>query len=127
LAGDWYREFTAKHSDNPGSAAGWDALSYDLWSTAASAGDPEAAEADFDDPDVLSEVATVARADQFLTDRGMALTQAGRTSFLTALVRQYLAAIALLERRARGDWSPDKHLDRLASSPNLCWLHQRLQ
>jgi hypothetical protein len=86
---------------------------------AVDAGDPETDEADFDDPEVLSEVATLARADQFLTDRGIALTQAGRTRFLSALVKQFFAATALLERRARGDWGPDKHLAQLAPSLNL--------
>jgi hypothetical protein len=54
-----------------------------------------------------------------LTDRGRALTQAGRTRFLSALVREFLTATELLERRARGDWGPDQHLDQLAPSPNL--------
>jgi integrase len=119
LAGDWYREFTSKHSDNPGSPDGYDIVRYDLWRTAVEAGDPETDEADFDDPEVLSEVATLARADQFLTDRGMALSQAGRTRFLASLVREFLAATAILERRARGDWGPDKHAETLLPSQPL--------
>ena len=83
------------------------------------AGDPKTGEADFDDPEVLSEVATLARAGQFLTDRGIALTQAGQTSFLSALVREFWAATKTLERRARGDWGPDQHLDQLGPPPNL--------
>jgi hypothetical protein len=38
---------------------------------------------------------------------------------LSALVREFFAATKLLERRARGDWGPDQHLDQLAPSPNL--------
>jgi hypothetical protein len=97
LAGDWYRWFVEQHQDNPGSATDWDLTRYELWSTAVEAGDPEAGEADFDDPEVLREVDTFARASQFLTDRRVALSQAGRTRFLSALVREFLAATALLE------------------------------
>jgi hypothetical protein len=59
------------------------------------------------------------RANQFLTDSGMTLSQAGRTRFLAALVREFLAVTALLERRARGDCGPDQHLDWLAPSLSL--------
>jgi hypothetical protein len=114
LAGDWYRWFTAQHLDNPGSPNGYDIVRYELGSLAVEAGDPEAGEADFDDPEVLSEVDTLARASQFLTDHGISLTQAGRTRFLSAVVREFFVATKLLERRARGDWSKDKHLDKLA-------------
>jgi hypothetical protein len=86
---------------------------------AVEAGDPETGEADFDDPEVLAEIDTLARASQFLTDRGIALTPTGRTRFLSALVREFWAATKLLERRARVDWGPDQHLDQLAPSPNL--------
>jgi hypothetical protein len=34
------REFTAKHSDNPGSPDNYDIVRYDLWRTAMEAGDP---------------------------------------------------------------------------------------
>src|SRR5215470_2984018 len=78
LAGEWYREFTSQHQDNPGSAKRWSSLRETLWDRAALAGDPETGEADFDDPDVLWGIDIEARASQFLTDRGVALTQAGR-------------------------------------------------
>jgi integrase len=119
LAGDWYRWYVEQHQDNPGSPDGYDIVRYDLWRMAVEAGDPETDEADFDDPEVLSEAATLARASQFLTDHGIALSQAGRTRFLASLVREFLAATALLERRARGDWGPDQHLNQLASSLSL--------
>jgi integrase len=35
------------------------------------------------------------------------------------VVSEFLAATETLERRARGDWGPDQHLDQLAPSPNL--------
>jgi integrase len=119
LAGDWYRWFTSQRLDNPGDAKRWSALREVLWDLAETAGDPEIREADFDDPEVLGVTETEAKASQFLTDGGIALTQAGRTRFLSALVREFLAATKTLERRARGDWGPDRHLDQLAPSPNL--------
>jgi hypothetical protein len=119
LAGDWYRWFASQHLDNPGDAKRWSALREVLWDMAETAGDPELREADFNDPEVLGVTETEAKASQFLTDRGIALTAAGRTRFLSALVREFLAARKTLERRARGDWGPDQHLDQLAPSPNL--------
>jgi integrase len=127
LAGDWYRWYVEQHQDNPGSPDGYDLVRYDLWRTAVEAGDPETDEADFDDPEVLSEVATQARASQFLTDRGIALSQAGRTRFLASLIREFLAATSLLERRARGDWGPDKHLDQLAPANHSLAAIQRVR
>jgi hypothetical protein len=98
---------------------GYEVVRYELCSMAVEAGDREAGEADFDDPEVLNEADTRARASQFLTDRGIALIQAGRTRFLSALVREFFAATKLWERRAPGDWGPDQHLDQLAPSPTL--------
>jgi integrase len=119
LAGDWYRQFTSQHLDNPGSAQRWSSLRETLWDIAELAGDPETREVDFDDLEVLSAVDIEARANEFLADRGVALTPAGRTIFLSAVVKEFLAATELLERRARGDWGPDQHLDQLAAPPNL--------
>jgi hypothetical protein len=119
LAGDWYRWFTSQHLDNPGSPKRWSRLRETLWDIAELAGDPETGEADFDDPEVLSAIDTETRASQFLADRGVALTQAGRTSFLFAVVREFLAATETLERRTRRDWGRDQHLDQLGPSLNL--------
>jgi integrase len=116
-AGDWYRWFTSQHLDNPGSPQDWDIIRYELWSMAGEAGDPQTREADFADPEVLSEVDTLARASQFLTDRGVALTPAGRTIFLSAVVREFLEATKTLERAAGGDRGRDHHLDQLEPSP----------
>jgi hypothetical protein len=73
---------------------------------------------DFDHPEVLEIFDSETSASQ-LTDRGFVLTEAGRTSFLFAVARDFVVATKTLERRARGDWGPDKHLDQLAPSPNL--------
>jgi integrase len=119
LAGDWYRQFTSQHSDNPGSAMRWSSLRETLWDMASLAGDPETGEADFDDPEVLSGVDIETRASQFLADRGIALTQAAQTKFLSAVAREFLEATETLERYSRGDRSRDQHLDQLEPSPNL--------
>jgi integrase len=119
LAGDWYRWYTPQHLDNPGTAKRWSSLRETLWDMTELAGDDETGEADFNDPEVLSAIDTETRASQFLIDRGIALTQAGQTSFLSAVAREFLAATETLERRARGDWGPDQHLDELAPPPNL--------
>jgi integrase len=116
LAGDWYRWFVAQHLDNPGSPKEWSRLREIAWDRAALAGDQETGEADFDDPEVLSGIDIEARASQFLTDRGVALTKAGRTSFLSAVASEFLAATGILERRASRDWTPDQHLDQLPPS-----------
>jgi integrase len=126
LAGDWYREFTSQHQDNPGNVKRWSSLRETLWDRAALAGDPETGEADFGDPEVLRGIEIEARASQFLTDRGVALTPAGRTSFLSAVVGQFLAATEILERRARDDWGLDQHLDQLAPSPSLNGQHSEV-
>jgi hypothetical protein len=53
-----------EHLANPGSPDGYDIVRGDLWSMAVDASDPDAGEADFDDPEVLNEVDTLARASQ---------------------------------------------------------------
>jgi hypothetical protein len=67
LAWDWYRWFTSQHLDNPGSPDGYDIVRYEFGHLVVEAGAPETVEADFDDPEVLSEIDTLARASQFLT------------------------------------------------------------
>jgi hypothetical protein len=54
--------------------------------------------------------------ERFLTDRGAVLSQAGRACFLSAVLRVFLDALQTLQRRAAGDWSPDKRRDTLPPS-----------
>jgi len=123
LAGDWYRWFTSQHLDNPGGPKRWSGLRKELWDMAYHiAGDivDDVEETpvyvvDFEHPEVLRIFDAGTRASQFLTDRGVSLTEAARTSFLFAVAREFLAATKTLERRASGDWSEDKHLDQLAA------------
>ncbi len=45
---------------------------------------------------------------QFLADRGILLTNAAQTLFLDCVLDNYIAALLLLERRAKGDYEPDE-------------------
>ena len=56
---------------------------------------------------VRDDVAHAAKADQWLMDHGHALTPESRAAFLDALASRYVDALALLIRRARGDFSHD--------------------
>jgi integrase len=116
LAGEWYRAFTVQYSDNPGSPQHWHERREILLDMA---GDPETGEADFDQPEVLEAVAIECRTAVFLTDRGLTLSEAGRSLFLAAIAREFLHAADILERRARGDWSDDDHLDQLAPAHDV--------
>jgi hypothetical protein len=111
LAAEWYRWFTAQHLDNPGHPERWARLQEILLYLL-----------DLDEDDTLSRLAVEARADQFLTDRSLALTQAGREAFLVAVSREFAEAAETLQRRARGDWGPDRHEAELASAAQLSRL-----
>src|ERR1700719_4242224 len=52
-------------------------------------------------------VAAWADADRFLASRGLALSGDARELFLDAVTTNYIAALGLLKRQARGDYSPD--------------------
>ena len=128
LVGAWYVEFVARHEANPGSPEPWDRALDDFDVALKIAGGWE--ERDFDDllsdPSVLAairndtpaatddplidrgfSIARAAQADRWLLDRGYALTPESRAAFLDALAPRYADAIALLLRRAKGDYSRD--------------------
>jgi integrase len=124
LAAEWYRWFVSQHEENPGERSRWAEL-YDVWwnSLIDVAGDPETGEIDTQAPEAREELhpslAHDARTDKFLADRGAVLTEAGRDTFLSAVLWEFLAATKMLERRASGDWGPDKHLNLLAPQAHL--------
>ena len=45
---------------------------------------------------------------QFLAGRGFSLTKAAQGQFLDCVLDNYIAAVWLLERRAKGDHEPDE-------------------
>ena len=113
LVGRWYMEFVSAYESNPGDPLAWEAaleaLDDDLRF------DPDDAERSTDsllsDPPTLlavrDDVARATKADAWLLDHGYALTPDSRAAFLDALAPRYADALALLIRRARGDYSRD--------------------
>jgi integrase len=123
LAGDWYRWLTSQHLDNAGNPQHWRELREYCVELLESEAKEELVhngyaneEMIFSEPRELFAKLhdTTGRVSQFLTDRGVVLTQAGSRLFYEALVREFLRATEILERRARGDWGRDQHLDQLA-------------
>jgi len=123
LAGDWYREFTTRHSDNPGHPKPWRKLrEYCIELVEAEANEEQVHNGYANEEMIFSEprellvklLDTTGRVGQFLTDRGVVLTQAGSRLFYAAAECEFLRATELLERRARGDWGPDRHMAELA-------------
>src|SRR5260370_42041283 len=118
LAGGGYRWFLGLHEENPGARSHW-AEMQDVWwnSLVDTAADPETGEIDTQAPEVREELhpllARDARTDQFLTDRGVVLSQQGRDSFLSAVLGEFLEGQKTLQRRASGGWGADKREARL--------------
>ena len=61
---------------------------------------------------IRSTMANEVEANQFLASKGLSLTQEAYNLFLDCILEEYLAAILLLERRARGDFSQDERLEQ---------------
>ena len=111
LAGEWYLWFTARHEGAAGET-------FDAFVERIEAQYPSAMwEGRYDLDEWLEEphvragirpiVAAWAETEQFLAGRGLALLDGARDMFLDAVTKNYLAALGLLARRARGDYSPD--------------------
>jgi hypothetical protein len=92
LVGEWYRWFTSQHLDNPGGPKRWSGIRKELWDMAYHvAGDIVEDDVeeislrvvDFEHPEALRIFDAETRASQFLTDRGVALTEAAWSRFLS--------------------------------------------
>jgi hypothetical protein len=143
LAGEWYRWFVARHEDDPGSPEHWadrkEHLTERVWH-------PHAPVEHLEDPNadptwpwtrwpevreaVRPEVAEMALTATFLASEGLALTPDAHILFVDAVSERLFSAYALLEQRARGDYSRDTYPDtfpayvdqrRSASSGMSCW------
>jgi integrase len=121
LAGDWYDWFTTKHAHISFDEIEWrreaitdvftsgivteeeyDRFNYDeLWRDF-----PEVREA------LRPVLAEIGQTDRFLAAKKLALTNAAGNLFLDWLWDDLFAALQRLERRARGDYSPDKYTER---------------
>jgi hypothetical protein len=119
LAGEWYGWFTGPYDEDPGKPDHWADLHEALWELLIHvAGDEETRTLDLECPKVRTEVhpilADEAKTAQFLGSRGEeTLTPAAMTLFLNEVIREFSEATKLLKRKARGDYSPDQHLQTL--------------
>jgi integrase len=117
LAGAWYRWFTGQHEDNPGEPARWANLNFALGELLE--GDVGTSDEEggwIPDPEVWDRLRPVlareSGADRFLADKGLALSQEAYVLFMDRLLAEFINAVKLLERRADGDYSPDKRLQQ---------------
>jgi hypothetical protein len=119
LAGEWYRSFIAHHDENPGSPEQWDenfSLLIDLLVQYAPDDIQTQNPYDLDqlvrNPEVRNEIrpgmAEEARVDQFLADHGISLTSEAYDLFIDCVLPEYVHAVLLLKRRARGDFAKDR-------------------
>jgi hypothetical protein len=128
LAGEWYRWFVARHEDAPGDPENWNAglhvfitelmeqapdeVRAQPWDNLDWTRDPEVREG------IRPKIADYGYTAQFLSSRGIALTNEAQTRFLDCVVDNYIEALSLLERRARNDYSPDELPSGFPSSPD---------
>jgi hypothetical protein len=117
LTGEWYLWFVAQHEDEPGSAEQWDLALERLQSAydrfAPSRGDHLEEDDDWaQSPNfrrhARAVLAEIGRTPTFLAERSTALTPQAYELFLDTVEEEYVCAIALLRRRAEGDFSEDK-------------------
>jgi integrase len=126
LAGEWYRWFTEKHTQKARTPTYWEDLKEHV-------GDALRDELVFAEDDVVDEVwerSPEARADvrpmladwgetsQFLAMKRMVLDEHSRNLFLDHLFHDFWAALELLVKRARGDYSPDDYALRFSQFEN---------
>jgi integrase len=118
LAGDWYRWFVAQHEESPGDPQRWRQRAERLTDAIMDATPGWDAHDPLLDqrkrgyePAVRAEVhpmlADRAKTAQFLASKGEVLTREAVGAFLDCILSDYLSACDLLERRARGDYTPD--------------------
>jgi hypothetical protein len=143
LAGEWYKWFVAEHENSPGTPEHWDDRKEHLLERVLYPHAPvEHLENPNADPSwpwtqwpevreaVRPEVAEMALTASFLASEGLALTTDARILFVDAVSERLFSAYALLERRAKGDYSRDTYPDtfpayvdqrRVASNGMSCW------
>jgi hypothetical protein len=116
LAGEWFRWFTSQHDESPGHPQTWRAL-YRSWDAAvfhSDALDDEGRMVELEGREAIYEqLAKAARAPEFLIAKGETLSPSATAIFLGRLLWTFPKAVELLERRAKGDYSPDPHLETL--------------
>jgi hypothetical protein len=135
LAGEWYSWFTARMAAHNWPAETWEdyewhAVRSQLHGPAMEGGVFSGDPLDFWDRDsamrdrVRPIIADEAKSQQFLAARGLVLDTSSSNMFLDFVTRDFFAALALLARRARGDYGPDKWAEQFpqyqgTTDPNL--------
>lgn len=128
LCGDWYHWFVARHVPN---AKAWgadywedrlgeagDAIHDAVWQANGEPWRPDIDPLEIADHDTaakqraLAVVADHAETSQFLYAKGLALEPASREMFLDCVLHSYPAALRLLTKRAKNDYSPDTYSER---------------
>lgn len=126
LSGEWYGWFVGQHEDNPGEAATWDSLHEDLMEVYARFHSPF--EDDDDEGEGLSpivrrhvhaKIVEIGRVASFLAEKALKLSDASEGAFFDVLRRELVLALALLRRRAEGDYSPDRNVERYARTDSV--------
>jgi integrase len=122
LAGEWYGWFTARMAATKWPADVWEdyqaQMRSDLYGPAMAGGVFSGDPMDFWERDsamrdrVRPIIADEAKSHQFLDAKRLVLDSASRTMFLDYVTRDFFAAVALLARRARGDYGLDKWADQ---------------
>ncbi|WIY51468.1 hypothetical protein O9Z70_08160 [Devosia sp. YIM 151766] len=120
LAGRWYDWFIAQHTDGDASVEVWD-HHYERYQDALSRFNSAHEE---DEPDeaatrsprvaayMQATVQELSRLPTFLAGEGVALSPISHAALVDTVERDLLAAMALLRRRAGGDYRPDQHRER---------------
>ena len=124
FAGRWYSWFVSRYESDPGPQENWadrqEHLTEHVWYPHAPVEHLEDSYADQSWPwrqlpevreAVRPEVAEMALVATFLASEGLALTQDAHVLFVDAVSERLFSAYALLEQRARGDYSRDSYPD----------------
>lgn len=110
LTGDWYLWFVAQHEEEPGQPEDWDIVveTYETSLTKFNrADDDESPRTPVERRSVHRALERLGDIEAFLNERGMMLTEDTRGSFLDAVEDEFVPALALLRRRAGGDYTRD--------------------
>jgi integrase len=121
LAGEWYHWYLERQQANPQPLQHWEWLKERAYDTIRDEVLPYANNPDEEDVDTILRHCPYARADirpflsdvcetaQFLSARKLVLDAPSRNMFLDALGDDFFAAINLLIRHAKNDYTPDTH------------------
>jgi integrase len=119
LCGRWYAWFVGQSDDEPGDEEQWDHIHEQYEDVLSSAGGIGAPDEDADAPigaahrrRVHAKLTELARLPSFLATEALELDRATTARVLDALAPDFRAALALLRRRAGGDYTPDQRAER---------------